>query len=102
MMASFGHGTRGNPRSPGRTWSETGPDRATLGIIGVVCAVAGFFALGIVLGPAAIVCGWLAMGRSRAGSRPVPAVVALALGAIDTLLAIIWLAGSAGMGNGML
>jgi hypothetical protein len=42
------------------------------------------------------------MGRSWAGSRPVPAVVALALGAIDTLLAIIWLAGSAGMGNGML
>ncbi|MYR43326.1 small hydrophobic protein [Streptomyces sp. SID5910] len=102
MMASFGHGTRKSPRSPGRTWSRTGPDRATLGIVGVVCAVAGFFTLGIILGPAAMVCGWLAMGRSWAGSRPVPAVVALALGAIDTLLAIIWLAGSAGMNNGML
>ncbi|MEU9589452.1 small hydrophobic protein [Streptomyces sp. NPDC048219] len=102
MMASFGHGTRRNPRSPGRAWSGAGPDRATLGIVGVVCAVAGFFTLGIILGPAAMVCGWLAMGRSWAGSRPVPAVVALALGAIDTLLAIIWLAGSAGMGNGML
>ncbi|MEU9394759.1 hypothetical protein AB0D86_32795, partial [Streptomyces sp. NPDC048324] len=30
-------------RSRGRTWSRTGPDRATLGIIGVICAVAGFF-----------------------------------------------------------
>ena len=67
-----------------------------------MCAVAGFFTLGIVLGPVAMVCGWLAMGRSWAGSRPVPAVVAFALGAIDTLLAIVWLAGSAGMNNGML
>ncbi|MDQ0403555.1 hypothetical protein J2S50_002104 [Streptomyces sp. DSM 40167] len=67
-----------------------------------MCAVAGFFQLGIVLGPAAMACGWLAMGRSWAGSRPVPAVVAFVLGAIDTLLAIVWLAGSAGMNNGML
>ncbi|CAM5226879.1 hypothetical protein STENM223S_05535 [Streptomyces tendae] len=77
---------------------RTGPDRATLGIIGVVCAVVGFFALGIVLGPVAMVCGWLAMGRSWAGSRSVPAVVALVLGAIDTLLALIWLVGAASPG----
>ncbi|MBU6535339.1 small hydrophobic protein [Streptomyces sp. NPDC057245] len=102
MMASFGQQSRRRPRSRGRTWSRNGPDRATLGIVGVVCAVAGFFTLGIVLGPVAMVCGWLAMGRSWAGSRPVPAVVAFALGAIDTLLAIVWLAGSAGMNNGML
>ena len=101
-MASFGQQSRRHPRSRGRTWSRNGPDRATLGIVGVVCAVAGFFTLGIVLGPVAMVCGWLAMGRSWAGSRPVPAVVAFALGAIDTLLAIVWLAGSAGMNNGML
>ncbi|MDR6973610.1 hypothetical protein J2X68_000279 [Streptomyces sp. 3330] len=82
--------------------SRTGPDRATLGIVGLVCAVAGFFALGIVLGPAAIVCGWLAMGRSWAGSRPVPALVAVVLGAIDTLLAIVWLAGATGPGSGLL
>ncbi|MFC8366558.1 small hydrophobic protein [Streptomyces sp. NPDC057239] len=94
MMASFGHGTRRHPRTRGRTWSRSGPDRATLGIIGVVCAVAGFFVLGIVLGPVAIVCGWLAMGRTWAGSRPVPALVALVLGAIDTLLAVIFLAGA--------
>ncbi|GGW52934.1 MULTISPECIES: small hydrophobic protein [Streptomyces] len=99
-MAGFGHGTRRNPRSRGRTWSRTGPDSATLGIVGLVCAVAGFFALGIVLGPAAIVCGWLAMGRSWAGPRPVPALVAVVLGAIDTLLALVWLSGTAG--NGLL
>ncbi|MET9907409.1 small hydrophobic protein [Streptomyces sp. NPDC002144] len=101
MMAGFGHGTRRYPRSRSRTWSRTGPDRATLGIIGVICAVAGFFVLGIILGPVAIVCGWLAMGRSWAGSRSLPALVAFVLGAIDTLLAIVWLAGAATPGNGL-
>lgn len=101
-MAGFGHGTRRYPRSRGRTWSRSGPDRATLGIIGLVCAVAGFFALGIILGPVAIACGWLAMGRNWTGSRPIPALIALVLGAIDTLLAIIWLTGTAGPGNGLL
>ncbi|WP_344016378.1 small hydrophobic protein [Streptomyces thermospinosisporus] len=102
-MASFGGGTRRHPRSRGRTWSRrAGPDRAALGIAGVVCAVAGFFALGIVLGPVAMLCGWLAMGRSWAGSRPVAALVALVLGAIDTLLALLWLAGTAPPGGGLL
>ncbi|MET9821508.1 MULTISPECIES: small hydrophobic protein [Streptomyces] len=101
MMTSFGQGSRGNPRSRGRTWSRTGPDRATLAVVGVVCAVAGFFALGIVLGPAAILCGWLAMGRSWAGSHPVPAVVAVALGAVDTLLALVGLVGATTPGYGM-
>lgn len=100
-MAGFGQGTRRYPRSRSRTRSRSGPDRATLGIIGVICAIAGFFVLGIILGPVAIVCGWLAMGRSWAGSRPVPALVALVLGAIDTLLAVIWLAGAATPGTGM-
>lgn len=100
-MAGFGQGTRRYPRSRGRTWSRTGPDRATLGIIGVICAIAGFFVLGIILGPVAIVCGWLAMGRTWAGNRPVPALVALVLGVIDTLLAVIWLAGAATPGSGM-
>ncbi len=93
-MASFGRGSRGHPRSRGRTWSRTGPDRATLAVVGVVCAVAGFLVLGIILGPVAIVCGWLAMGRTWAGPRPVPAVVALTLGAVDTLLAVIRLTGA--------
>ncbi|MDX3413688.1 small hydrophobic protein [Streptomyces cellulosae] len=113
MMASFGQGTRRHPRTRGRTWSRWGsprpsgsevgggPDRATLGIVGAICAVAGFFVLGIVLGPVAMVCGWLAMGRSWAGSRSVPALIALVLGAIDTLLAVIWLAGAGAMGTGM-
>ncbi|MEY9990996.1 hypothetical protein ABIE67_003028 [Streptomyces sp. V4I8] len=100
-MAGFSHGTRRHPRSRGRTWSRTGPDRATLGIIGAICAVAGFFVLGIILGPVAIACGWLAMGRTWSGARPVPALTALVLGAIDTLLALIWLAGVATPGNGL-
>lgn len=99
-MTGFGHGTRRYPRSRGRTWSRNGPDRATLAIVGTVCAVAGFFVLGIILGPVAIVCGWLGMGRTWS-SRPVPAVIALVLGAIDTLLAIIWLAGTAAPGSGL-
>ncbi|MEU5519559.1 small hydrophobic protein [Streptomyces sp. NPDC047860] len=101
MMASFGHGTRRHPRTRGRTWSRSGPDRATLGIIGAICAVAGFFVLGIVLGPVAMICGWLAMGRSWAGSRSVPALVALILGAIDTLLALLLLSGATGSAYGM-
>ena len=100
-MAGFGHGTRRYPRSRGRMRSRTGPDSATFGIVGLVCAVAGFFTLGIILGPAAIACGWLAMGRTWTGPRPVPALVAVVLGAIDTLLAIIWLAGATGPGNGL-
>ncbi|MFE9447996.1 small hydrophobic protein [Streptomyces sp. NPDC006739] len=100
MMAGFGHGTRRYPRSRGRTWSRSGPDRATLGIIGTICAVAGFFTLGIILGPVAAVCGWLSMGRAWSPDRNIPALVALVLGAIDTLLAILWLAGSATVGHG--
>ncbi|MGC9497195.1 small hydrophobic protein [Streptomyces sp. WG7] len=101
-MASFGQGARGHPRSRGRTWSRTGPDRATLAVVGVICAIAGFFVLGIVLGPVAVVCGRLAMGRSRAGSRPAPAVVALALGVVDTVLAVVRLLGATTPGHGML
>lgn len=101
-MAGFGHSSRRHPRSRGRTWSRSGPDRATLGIIGVICAVAGFFVLGIVLGPVAVLCGWLAMNRTWSGARPVPAIIAVVLGAIDTILAIIWLAGATGPGTGVL
>lgn len=112
-MAGFGHSTRRHPRSRGRTWSRWGsprasgfeagggPDRATLGIIGAICAIAGFFVLGIILGPVAIACGWLSMGRTWSGARPVPALVAVVLGSIDTLLAIIWLAGAASPGGGL-
>ncbi|MEJ8634816.1 small hydrophobic protein [Streptomyces sp. NPDC006475] len=101
MMAGFGHTSRRHPRSRGRTWSRSGPDRAALGIIGLICAITGFFVLGIVLGPIAVVCGWLAMGRSWNGTQHIPALVALVLGAIDTVLAIVWLAGAAAPGGGM-
>ncbi|MDO0932789.1 small hydrophobic protein [Streptomyces sp. DG2A-72] len=101
-MAGFGHGTRRYPRSRGRTWSRTGPDRATLGIIGAICAIAGFFTLGIILGPVAMACGWLSMGRTWSTARPLPALIALVLGVIDTLLAILWLAGTTTPGQGLL
>ncbi|MGW5639024.1 small hydrophobic protein [Streptomyces sp. NPDC003832] len=99
-MAGFGNGTRRYPRTRGRMRSRSGPDRATLGIIGTICAVAGFFTLGIVLGPAAMICGWLAMNRTWSGSRPLPAVIALILGAIDTLLALILLTSTTSTGFG--
>jgi hypothetical protein len=92
-MASFGQRTRGYPRSRGRTGTRAGLDRDTLGIIGTICAVAGFFTLGIVLGPAAVVCGWLSMGRAWNPKSSIPALVAVVLGAIDTLLALLWLGG---------
>ncbi|MFC7308571.1 small hydrophobic protein [Streptomyces monticola] len=103
MMASFGRTTtRRHPRSRGRAGLRSGPDRATLGIVGVICAIAGFFVLGIVLGPIAVICGWLAMGRRWNGARPVPALIAVVLGAIDTVLAVLWIAGTAAPGGGML
>ena len=92
-MASFGQRTRGYPRSRGRTGARGGLDRDTLGIIGTICAVVGLFALGIVLGPVAVVCGWLSMGRAWNPKSSVPALVAVVLGAIDTLLALLWLGG---------
>jgi hypothetical protein len=67
-------------------------DIGTMGVVGIVCAVAGFFVLGILLGPVAMVCGWLGMGRRWAGRKPLLAVVALILGAIDTLVALLYLA----------
>ncbi|MBW8796497.1 MAG: small hydrophobic protein [Streptomyces sp.] len=93
MMASFGQRTRGYPRSRGAVGPRGGLDRDTLGIIGTICAVAGFFTLGIVLGPAALVCGWLSMGWSWNPKSSIPALVAVVLGAIDTLLALLWLGG---------
>ncbi len=100
-MAGSKHSTRGHPRTRGRTRPRPGPDRATLGIIGAICALAGFFVLGILLGPIAIVCGWFAMGRRWATGR-IPALIAVVLGAIDTVLALAWIADAAGPGNGML
>lgn len=93
-MTGFGNSGHGNPL--------TRVDQDTLGIIGLVCAVAGFFTLGIVLGPVALVAGWFAMGRRWTGSRHLTALIAVVLGAIDLLLAIVWLAGSSGQHFGVL
>lgn len=90
-MAGYGHRTRRRPGTRGRSRPRagSGPDRATLALIGVICAVAGLFVLGILLGPAAIVCGWLAMGRTWSRSRPLQPMIAVILGAVDTVLALI-------------
>ncbi|MFH8409663.1 small hydrophobic protein [Streptomyces sp. NPDC018019] len=101
MMAGLGQHSRTrfrthlrkNPRSRDRTGPRSGPDRATLGVLGLICAVAGFFILSIVLGPVAVLLGWLAMGRRwSTGGQALPALVAVVLGAVDTVLAIIRIA----------
>ncbi len=85
-MAGFGDSRRGNPL--------TRLDSDTLGIIGTICAIAGFFTFGLVLGPVAMVAGWFAMGRRWTGSRHLTALIAVVLGTIDLILSLIWLAGS--------
>jgi len=64
----------------------------TLGVIGLSSAVAGFFfaACGVVLGPAAVVLGWLAMGRSLHPAQRILALGSLILGALDTLISLLW------------
>lgn len=90
-MTGFGNTrTRKHPRSRGRMGSRNGTDRVTIGIVGLVFAVLGLFVLSIVLGPLAIVLGWLGMGR-RWSTAYVPAVIAFALGIVDTVLALMWL-----------
>lgn len=88
-MAGFGHSGRGTRDNP---VDRIDPD--TLGIIGIICAVAGFFTFGILLGPVAMVAGWFAMGRRWTGSRHVAALVAVVLGALDLLLSLVALAGA--------
>ncbi|MET4926095.1 small hydrophobic protein [Streptomyces sp. PSRA5] len=91
MMTGFGNTrTRKHPRSRGRMGSRNGTDRVTIGIVGLVFAVAGLFVLSVVLGPLAIVLGWLGMGR-RWSTAYVPAVIAFVLGIVDTVLALMWL-----------
>jgi hypothetical protein len=64
----------------------------TLGIIGLICGIAGFFiGFGIILGPAALVLGWLALRRHDGGTRPFLPITALILGAVDTAIALLWL-----------
>lgn len=73
-------------------------DTKALGIAALVCGIVGLFVLSLILGPVAIVLGWLAMGRKWRGGSPSIPVAAVVLGVIDTVLALIWLATSSGMG----
>ncbi|MDF9812948.1 hypothetical protein M2266_002179 [Streptomyces sp. SPB162] len=86
--------TRTRTRMPFRSRSGRSgrSDFGTIAVVGAVCAVIGFFVLGIVLGPLAIIFGWLAMGRSWRGAKSIPAVVAVILGVFDTVVALLWLA----------
>lgn len=79
-------------RTRTRMRSRNRSDIGTIAVVGAVCAIVGFFVLGIVLGPLAIIFGWLAMGRSWRGAKSIPAVVAVVLGAFDTVVAVLWLA----------
>ncbi|WP_326571015.1 hypothetical protein OG539_36565 [Actinacidiphila glaucinigra] len=87
---------------PPNSRTGTGASPRTLVAAGLLCAAAGFFVLGIVLGPAAVVCGRLAMGRTLRGARPVLPLIAVVLGAIDTLIALVWLTGAHWDGGGMM
>ncbi|MDX2644948.1 hypothetical protein ACFYYN_26565 [Streptomyces sp. NPDC001902] len=87
---------------PHSSGTRTGASPDTLGVVGLICAVAGFFVLGIILGPAAVVCGWLAMGRTFRGAKPVLPLIAVVLGAIDTLIALVWLTGTHWTGGGFM
>ncbi|WP_433889153.1 small hydrophobic protein [Streptomyces sp. CA-111067] len=84
------YASRGGFRGAGDT--TAGGSVSTLGLVGVICAVAGFFVLGIVLGPVALVCGWLVMGRTWRGRKPVLGLIATILGALDLVIALLYLA----------
>ena len=63
----------------------------TLGIAGVVSALAGLFiGFGILLGPAALVLGWFSLRRGDGGPTRAWAIAALLLGALETLIAVLW------------
>ena len=67
-------------------------DQSSLGIVGMAVAIVGFFTFGILLGPVAVILGWMAMGSRWSGAWPIPAVIAMAVGALDTLVGVLWLA----------
>lgn len=67
---------------------------SALSWISLVCGIVGFFTFGIVLGPVALITGWIAMGK-RFNSGNVPAMIGFVLGLIITVLAIVALIGGA-------
>jgi hypothetical protein len=100
-MPGYGRSTTTRTRTWGTPRRMT-QDPGTLAVSGMICAIVGFFTFGLVLGPIAILCGWLAMGRRWRRGQPIPVLIAVVLGAIDTLFALIWLAGSQPSGGGWL
>ena len=68
--------------------SATANNGRTLGIVGVVLSAIGFLILGIVLGPAGAVCGYLA---TRRGERTL-GWIAVALGVVAFVLSVTVLA----------
>ncbi|MGW7194847.1 small hydrophobic protein [Streptomyces chryseus] len=65
---------------------------SALSWISLICGIIGFFTFGIVLGPVALITGWIAMGK-RFNSGNVPAMIGFILGLIITVLAIVALIG---------
>lgn len=88
-MPGFGQG--------GRTTTPRSETKG-LGIAGLVCGIVGLFMLSLILGPLAILFGWLAMGRRWGGDWASIPVAAVALGIVDTVLALIWLSTASGTG----
>lgn len=68
-------------------------ERANLGIVGMVLGITGVFVVPILFGPAALICGWLALHGRWPGAAPVPVLMALVLGTINTVLAVFLIAG---------
>ncbi|WP_037647849.1 hypothetical protein [Streptomyces flavidovirens] len=65
---------------------------STLSWVSLICGIVGFFTFGIVLGPIALITGWIAMGK-RFNTGNVPAVIGFVLGLIITVLAVVALVG---------
>ncbi len=70
------------------TRTHSTSNTSALSWISLICGIVGFFSFGIVLGPIALITGWIAMGK-RFNTGNVPAVIGFVLGAIITVLAVI-------------
>ncbi|MGR8010730.1 small hydrophobic protein [Streptomyces hypolithicus] len=74
--------------------TRSGSNTSALSWVSLVCGIIAFFAFGIILGPVAMITGWIAMGK-RFNSGNLVAMIGFILGVIMTVLAIIALIGGA-------
>ncbi|OEJ27041.1 hypothetical protein AR457_23835 [Streptomyces agglomeratus] len=74
--------------------AHSSSNTSALSWVSLICGIVGFFTFGIVLGPVALITGWIAMGK-RFNSGNVPAMIGFILGLIITVLAIVALIGGA-------